>query len=384
MYDKILVRYGELSLKGKNKMTFVRTLARNIKKTCSIDEKDIVVSFDRIYIKYSKDVMDNLQYVFGISSYSGVYVCNSNITDIENTIRKLFNPNSKTFKCISRRSFKNFEMSSIEMNNHFGSFILSNNTNYKVQIKNPDDEFNIEVHKEYTYIFSTKTLGLGGLPVGTAGKVLHLISGGIDSPVAAFEMMKRGVHIEFLSFLTPPHTDQTTMDKVNQIITTLTKYQGASKLYSFNYTDLMNYIGMTSKQGYKIILMRRSFYRIASIIANENNCLGVSNGENLGQVASQTLEAMAVVQTQSTLPVYRPLLTHDKLDIIKKGILINTYNTSIIQASEACELFAPASPATKPSLKIAQYLEEELSNLFALESQGIQENITVSYFKNNS
>lgn len=381
MYDKILIRYGELSLKGKNKMTFIRTLAKNIKKACLVDEKDIVVSFDRIYIKYSKDVMDNLQYVFGISSYSGVYVCDSNIASIENTIKKLFNPKSKTFKCISRRSFKDFEMSSIEMNNHFGSFILSNNTNYKVQIKKPDDEFNIEVHKEYTYIFSKKILGLGGLPVGTAGKVLHLISGGIDSPVASFEMMKRGVHVEFLSFLTPPHTDQTTMDKVNQIITTLTKYQGTSKLYSFNYTDLMNYIGMTSKQGYKIILMRRSFYRIASIIANENNCLGISNGENLGQVASQTLEAMSVVQTQSTLPVYRPLLTHDKLDIIKKGILINTYNTSIIQANEACELFAPASPATKPSLKIAQQLESELSNIFQLENKGIQENITISYFK---
>ncbi len=380
MYNKILVRYGELSLKGKNKMTFIRTLARNIKKTCNIKEEDVVVSFDRIYLNYSMETMENLKYVFGISSFSGVYVCKSNVADIEDTLKKLFNPDSKTFKCISRRSFKDFEMSSMEMNNYFGSFILKN-TNYKVQIKNPDDEFNIEVHKEYTYIFSNKIPGLGGLPVGTAGRVIHLISGGIDSPVAAFEMMKRGVRVDFLSFLTPPHTDAKTMEKVDQIIATLTQYQGSSKLYSFNYTDLMNYIGLTSKQSYKIILMRRSFYRIASILASENDYLGISNGENLGQVASQTLEAMSVVQTQAQIPVYRPLLTYDKLEIIKKGIAINTYNTSIIKASEACELFAPANPATKPSVKIAENLEEELSHLIAMEEQGLLEKIEIKYFK---
>lgn len=380
MYNKILVRYGELSLKGKNKMTFIRTLARNIKKTCSIKEEDITVSFDRIYLNYSEETMKNLNYVFGISSYSGVYVCDSNIKDIEITLKKLFNKDSRTFKCIARRSFKDFEMSSIEMNNYFGSYVL-NNSNYKVQIKNPDDEFNIEVHKEYTYIFSNKIPGLGGLPVGTAGRVIHLISGGIDSPVAAFEMMKRGVHVDFLSFLTPPHTDKKTMEKVDTIIQNLTKYQGSSKLYSFNYTDLMNYIGMTSKQAYKIILMRRSFYRIASILAEDNGCLGISNGENLGQVASQTLEAMMVVQTQAKFPVYRPLLTYDKLDIIKKGILINTYNTSIIKANEACELFAPASPATKPSIKIVEFLEEELNNLLNLEENSILNKIELKYFK---
>ena len=380
MYNKILVRYGELSLKGKNKMTFIRTLARNIKKTCSIKEEDITVSFDRIYLNYSEETMKNLNYVFGISSYSGVYVCDSNIKDIEITLKKLFNKDSRTFKCIARRSFKDFEMSSIEMNNYFGSYVL-NNSNYKVQIKNPDDEFNIEVHKEYTYIFSNKIPGLGGLPVGTAGRVIHLISGGIDSPVAAIEMMKRGVHVDFLSFLTPPHTDKKTMEKVDTIIQNLTKYQGSSKLYSFNYTDLMNYIGMTSKQAYKIILMRRSFYRIASILAEDNGCLGISNGENLGQVASQTLEAMMVVQTQAKFPVYRPLLTYDKLDIIKKGILINTYNTSIIKANEACELFAPASPATKPSIKIVEFLEEELNNLLNLEENSILNKIELKYFK---
>ncbi|MGL5205145.1 MAG: tRNA sulfurtransferase, partial [Metamycoplasmataceae bacterium] len=214
MYNKILVRYGELSLKGKNKMSFVRTLARNIKKICSINDNDIIVSFDRIYINYSEEIMNNLKYVFGISSYSRVYVCNSVVSEIENTIKKLINSENKTFKCISRRSYKEFKMTSIEMNNYFGSFIIKN-SNYKVQIKNPDIEFNIEVHKEFTYVFSDRVIGLGGLPVGTAGKVLHLISGGIDSPVAAFEMMKRGVTIEFLSFLTPPHTDQKTMEKVD-------------------------------------------------------------------------------------------------------------------------------------------------------------------------
>ncbi|MGL5204889.1 MAG: tRNA uracil 4-sulfurtransferase ThiI, partial [Metamycoplasmataceae bacterium] len=271
-----------------------------------------------------------------------------------------------------------FKMTSIEMNNYFGSFIIKN-SNYKVQIKNPDIEFNIEVHKEFTYVFSDKVIGLGGLPVGTAGKVLHLISGGIDSPVAAFEMMKRGVIVEFLSFLTPPHTDQKTMEKVDKIIKTLSKYQGTSKLYSFNYTDLMNYIGLTSKQAYKIVLMRRSFYRIASIIASENNCLGISNGENLGQVASQTLEAMNVVQSQAKLPVYRPLLTYDKLEIIKKGIDIQTYDISIMRANEACELFAPASPTTKPNMKVVQLLENELYDLDRLENEGIIKNIDIKY-----
>ena len=383
-YEKILIRFGELSLKGNNKMTFVRKLASNISKICNVDLKHIDIMIDRIFIPYSIENLNNLNYVFGISSYSPVFQLNSNLDEIEKLIQKIDFAPHKNFKINSRRKWKDFSLSSLDLNIHLGNFVLKNNKHLTVKVKDPDIEVNIEIHKNFSYIFWEKIKGLGGLPVGVSGKTIHLLSGGIDSPVAALEMIKRGVQVDFLAFISPPHTDETTIKKLKLIVDLITKYQIKSTLYLFNYTEIMNYIGLTSNQKYKIVLMRRSFYRIASSIALKTHCLGISNGENLAQVASQTMEAIHVIHNQSLFPVYQPLLTLDKIEIISKSEKFNLFPISTIKACETCELFAPNHPATKPSIDVAQALEEELDFLQGLEEKAINNNIERLFFKINS
>ena len=383
-YEKILIRFGELSLKGNNKMTFVRKLASNISKICNVDLKHIDIMIDRIFIPYSIENLNNLNYVFGISSYSPVFQLNSNLDEIEKLIQKIDFAPHKNFKINSRRKWKDFSLSSLDLNIHLGNFVLKNNKHLIVKVKDPDIEVNIEIHKNFSYIFWEKIKGLGGLPVGVSGKTIHLLSGGIDSPVAALEMIKRGVQVDFLAFISPPHTDETTIKKLKLIVDLITKYQIKSTLYLFNYTEIMNYIGLTSNQKYKIVLMRRSFYRIASTIALKTHCLGISNGENLAQVASQTMEAIHVIHNQSLFPVYQPLLTLDKIEIISKSEKFNLFPISTIKACETCELFAPNHPATKPSIDVAQALEEELDLLQGLEEKAINNNIERLFFKINS
>ena len=381
MYDKILIRFGELSLKGKNKMFFINKLVTNIQNICNIKFENIDIQIDRIFIPFSEENLNSLNYVFGISSFSPVIKAETNLDVLKNIIFNLELDQYSSFKMNCRRKWKNFHMDSLELNNYFGSIILKNFAKLKVDVKNPDIELNIEIHKDYSYIFWKKYIGLGGLPVGSSGKALHLLSGGIDSPVAAFEMMKRGVKLYFLSFISPPHTDEMTIKKIKLIIEELNKYQSKSTLFLFNYTDLMNYIGLVSNQAYKIVLMRRSFYRIATVIANENNCLAISNGENLGQVASQTMEAMKTIHSQTNLPVFQPLLTKDKLETIKQSEKLNLFNISIIKACETCELFAPNNPATKPTETNASNLELELDMLLELEKKSIENNIEKLHFK---
>ncbi|MBD5423272.1 MAG: tRNA 4-thiouridine(8) synthase ThiI [Mycoplasma sp.] len=384
MFEKILIRFGELSLKGKNKMNFVNKLVQNIKHICLLKHSDIDIQIDRLFIPYSEDNMNNLNYVFGISSFSSVIKTTSTLESIEKTLLCLDLDKYSFFKVNCRRKWKEFNMNSLELNNHLGSLLLNKNSNLSVKVKDPDIEINVEIHKDYSYIFWNKIDGLGGLPVGISGKTIHLLSGGIDSPVAALEMIKRGVKVDFLAFISPPHTDELTVKKLKLIVEEITKYQITSKLYLFNYTDLMNYIGLTSNQGYKIILMRRSFYRIAETIASWTNCLGISNGENLGQVASQTLESMKIIHSQTSLPVYQPLLTNDKIETIRKSEKFNLFPISIIKACETCELFAPTKPVTKPHEEMAIKLENELDMLSELEEKSIQNNIEKIIFKNNS
>jgi len=215
-------------------------------------------------------------------------------------------------------------------------------------------------------------MGLGGMPMNTSGQTLHLLSGGIDSPVAANLLQKRGLKVSFLNFITPPHTDKTTEYKINEIVKILTKYQGDSTLYQINYTKIMNYLSLVENQKYKITLMRRSFYRIASIIAKQNNIMVLSNGESLAQVASQTLESICNISSVTNLQIFRPLLTNDKNETILISEKIGTYNISIIKACETCELFAPKNPITKPKINVIENLEKSLIEIENLESEAIK------------
>ncbi len=367
MYETILIRFGELSTKGKNKMSFVRKLEKNIKKLMGVEPE---VLFDRMFLKYSEDNMEGLQRIFGISSYSPVMSVDTDMESIKAaalTLAQKFS-DAKTFKIAAKRHWKKFDKTSQELNGLLGGYILEN-TDLTVNVKKPDLKIEVEVRNGKSYVFCERVQGLGGYPVGINGKVLHLISGGIDSPVAAFELMKRGLHVDYLSFITPPFTDNKTREKITEIVNLLNKYQGKSYIYRLTYTDLMHTIGLTSKQSYKITLMRRSFYRIASKIAQSRGFLAIANGENIGQVASQTLESIHTIQEQATLPVLRPILTADKIETINKGIQIGTYEISIVQASETCELFAPKAPVTKPTPETAYKLEEEFGNLLELEDK---------------
>lgn len=377
MYSHILLRFGELSTKGKNKMAFVRLLGKNIKKLMNVKPR---IEFDRMFLLFSEENIKGLQNIFGLQSYSPVVTTQTNEESIKKTILELIsNKKGSTFKVNVKRHWKGYEGSSMDIEASLGGFILEN-TNYKVDVRNPDFKVEIEIREDFTYVFFERIKGLGGYPVGINGKVLHTMSGGIDSPVAAFEMMKRGIHIDYFNFITPPHTDEKTKDKVNRLIQLLIKYQGEAILFRSDYTDLMNYIGLTSNQAFKITLMRRSFYRIVSKIAHEHGYLGISNGENIGQVASQTLESMNVIQNQATLPIYRPILTADKLETITKGEKIGTYLISIEKAEEACELFAPKKPVIKPKIWEVKKLELELDQLKELEEKNINFNIEIQKF----
>lgn len=376
MYNKILIRYGELTLKGKNRDNFVNKLAKNIK---IITGEKPEIEYDRMFLSYNKNNMEKLKYVFGIISFSPILQCNNDINEIQETAMKLVKPDDKTFKISARRNNKNFELKSNEINNKVGAFVLKNIT-IKVDVHNPDCNINIEVRKNKTYIFREFYDALGGLPVGSSGEVLHLISGGIDSPVAAFELMKRGLKVSYLSFITPPQTDEKTVQKIKKIVTFLNKYQGESKLYFANYSKVMNYIAFVSNESYKINLMRRSFYRIASIIASENKIIALSNGENLGQVASQTLESLSTINEATNLLVLRPLLTNDKIETIEIAKQIGTYNISIEKAKESCELFAPKKPVTKPNLETSKLLEIELKDLLKLENDVLKNQLKTLKF----
>ncbi|NQZ65711.1 MAG: tRNA 4-thiouridine(8) synthase ThiI [Mycoplasmatales bacterium] len=377
MYSDILIRFGELSTKGKNKMRFVRYLGKNIKRLMEVKP---LIEFDRMYLPFSEENISGLKNIFGIHSFSPVVKTATNEDEIKNTILKLIeNKNGKTFKVVVKRHWKGYNDSSMGFASKLGDFILEN-SNYKVDVKNPDFRVEIEIRENFTYVFIDRINGLGGYPTGINGKVLHAISGGIDSPVAAFEMMKRGIHVDYINFVTPPFTDDITNKKIDKLLNLLVKYQGETKLYRSNYTDLMNYIGLVSKPSFKIILMRRSFYRIISQIAKDENYLGISNGENLGQVASQTLESMRVIQNVAKLPIYRPLITADKLETVDKAEKIGTYKISIERANETCELFAPKNPVIKPKIWEAEKLEKELEELERFETLNIKENIQINKF----
>ncbi|AAZ43914.2 tRNA uracil 4-sulfurtransferase ThiI [Mycoplasmopsis synoviae] len=363
MYKKILIRYGELVLKGKNRTTFIKQLGSNIKEILNTEYE---MEFDRMYIPYSEENLKNLKYVFGISSFSPVIETNKNLEDIQSAITKLINKNASTFKIAARRNDKSFELNSDQLNNLLGGFVLKN-SHLKVNVKNPDQIFNIEIRKNSVYVFDKSINGIGGIPVGISGKVLHLISGGFDSPVAAYLLMKRGFKVDFLTFVTPPQTDETTIDKIKNLTKVLSRYQKESNLYVCDFSLISSYIEFTEFKSFKIILMRRSFYRIASELAKQNEILMISNGENLAQVASQTNESMAVIGSSIKNEILRPLLTYDKNEIINLSKVIETHDISILKSKEACELFAPKNPVTKPTEAKTLRIESKLDELKTYE-----------------
>ncbi len=362
--DKIiLIKYGELTTKKDNRNLFVNILYNNVKDKLS--KYDVKIKKDRVrmFIESANDDIDkiaeDLKEVFGIHRIVICEKVNTNIDEIKELVLKTFKEKDiKTFKIETKRSDKDFPYHSMEINNILGGLILKNIPNIKVDVHNPEYLLKIEIRKDYTYIYTKELSGIGGYPVGVQGKGLVMLSGGIDSPVSAYLAMKRGIKIECIYFESPPHTSLQAKNKVIKLVQTLTKYQKDIKLHIINFTAMQELIYSKMDPTYMITIMRRMMYRISESIAKRNKDLIIINGESVGQVASQTLNSMKVINSVTNYPILRPVACLDKLEIIALAKKIGTYETSILPYEDCCTIFVPKHPVINPKLERAVFLEE--------------------------
>lgn len=387
IYSEIMIRYGELTLKKKNRKDFVDCLFNNLKNAfLDMPSLSFEKQYDRMYIHLNDEdydeILRRLKYISGISSYSLVSKVEKNIDLIKDSvlamIKDKYDPNWHTFKVVASRSDKSFNMISDEINRDVATAILRN-TDLKVDVHNPDLKIKIEVRLDACYIYITKYEGLKGFPLGSGGKGLLMISGGIDSPVAGFLMMKKGVKIEAIHFSSPPYTSDMAVFKVKTLLKELAKIQGQIKFYNIPFTDLQVKIYECCDESYAITIMRRMMYRIADFVARKDNCLCIINGESVGQVASQTLNSMQVINEVTNNVIIRPLTIMDKNDIIKIATEINTYATSILPYEDCCTIFDPKNPTTKPRLDKCIYYESKFD--FTTMIKECIEKATVEYIK---
>lgn len=362
-YDTVLIRYGELSTKGKNRKDFIRKLDQNIRHML----KDFPAltyqrTFDRIYIRLNGEdpekIRELLSKVSGISSFSFTEKVPSDLNAIEEACLRIASESGKhTFKIITKRHDKTFPLNSDGINRAVAGEILKA-TDLKVDVHEPELEIRIEVHSDFTYLTSEKIPGAGGYPAGINGKVLLMLSGGIDSPVAAYELMKRGLDVEAVHFASPPYTSENARQKVLDLAGMVSVYnQLRMRVHIVEFTDLQLEIYKAAGDPYAVTLMRRMMFRIAELIAREEGCLALATGESVGQVASQTLESIACINEVISMPVLRPLICVDKVDIIDLARKIGTYETSILPYEDCCTIFDPKNPVTKPTSKKASFYE---------------------------
>ena len=365
-YKYVVIRYGEIGTKGKNKKDFIKCLYNNIKNSLKKNRNlRFMNRYDRLYVELNgedpKSVYQSLDMISGISSYSPCYFANRNIEDLKEGIKEIIKDmDFKTFKVDSKRADKTFEIESMEVNRIIAGVILRNKE-VKVDVHDPEVKFNIEIRGEGIYMYYEKYKGLGGYPLGVGGKALVLLSGGIDSPVACFEMMKRGVTIECIHFASFPYTSKAAEEKVFDLARKLNVLQANIKLHMIPFTKLQEAIYEHVDESYAITIMRRMMYRISELVARRNNCLALVSGESVGQVASQTLNSMQVINEVTSFPMIRPLACFDKLEIIDIAKKIDTYEISIRPFEDCCTIFTPKNPVTKPSLEAAINYENKFN-----------------------
>lgn len=380
MYDYLVIRYGELGTKGKNKKLFIKCLYENIKDILK-NEYEVINHYERIYVKLNEgkyeNIISSLKFVSGISSFSPAYFT---LNDKDKIIKKIGEivkkENYKTFKVSTRRVDKDFPVRSMDFNKLVATEVLKN-TDMKVDVHNPNMHIEIEIRKEGAYIFFKRYPGIGGFPLGMGGKALLLLSGGLDSPVAAFEMMKKGVKIEAIHFYSPPYTSELSKQKVIDLVKALNSIQARIKLYIVPFTKLQESIYEHIDQTYAITIMRRMMVRIAEKVAKNTHNLALVTGESIGQVASQTLESMSVINEVTNMPIIRPLATMDKVDIINTAKMIKTYDISIRPYEDCCTIFNPKNPVIKPRLQTSlkheskfdyqSLIDEAIANIEVLE-----------------
>ncbi len=377
MQKLILIKYGELTTKKGNRNQFINKLNENIKKMINVK---IIKKRDRMYILTNDvdSVSKKLQKVFGLQGIVIAYQVNTNSEDIKKGVLEVLkNTNFKTFKVETKRANKNFEIKSMEFNNIIGSLVLKN-FDCKVDVHNPDIVVHIEI-REDTYIYLNEIKGSGGYPVGIQGKGILMLSGGIDSPVAGYLALKRGIDIDCLYFDSPPHTSLEAKNKVIKLASILNEYSGNIRLLVVPFTKLQEEIYKKVPSEYNITILRRMMYRIATNIDKKYKV--VINGESIGQVASQTLTSINVINSVTNFPIIRPVACLDKLEIIDIAKKIGTYETSILPFEDCCTIFVPKHPVINP--KLEKCLEYEQFNYQQLIKECIDNIEIITNFNND-
>jgi thiamine biosynthesis protein ThiI len=367
-WNVILIRYGELSLKGRNQKIFEDRLIRNIReKLKDYESVRVTREHGRLFVELgehpAEPIMELLKDVFGIVSFSPAIRINSQIEEMEQTAANIFSsyPDVSTFKVESRRADKRFPIRTSEINPRIGSYILDHFPHAKVDVHHPELEIKVEVRIKGTYIYGKETAGVGGLPVGTSGKVLLMLSGGIDSPVAGYLALKRGVELHAIHFHSHPFTSERAKQKVLDLSKTLTRFGGKIRLYVVPFTHVQTEIRKHCYENYSITIMRRMMLRIAEKVAEQYDLKALFTGESLGQVASQTLESLQAINDVTTMPILRPLISMDKTEIMQIAKKIGTYETSILPYEDCCTVFVPEQPKTKPTIKVCEREEQKMA-----------------------
>lgn len=374
MYQSFLIKYAEIAIKGKNRHLFEDALVSQICHTLrEVDgEFNVRKEQGRIYVEAEsefdyEETVEALQHVFGIVGICPVIMAQDEGFDalaqmVVAHVKEVYGDKSLTFKVDARRARKNYPMTSMEINAELGGRILDACPNMSVDVHDPDVMVHVEIRNQIN-IYSSEIPGPGGMPVGTNGKAMLLLSGGIDSPVAGYMIAKRGVSIDATYFHAPPYTSERAKQKVVDLAKLVAKYSGPINLHIVNFTDIQLAIYEKCPHDELTIIMRRYMMKIAEHFAKENKCLGLITGESIGQVASQTMQSLAATNEVCTLPVYRPLIGFDKQEIIEISEKIDTYETSILPFEDCCTIFVAKHPVTKPNLNVIKHSEQKLNDV---------------------
>ncbi|HEO8386592.1 TPA: tRNA uracil 4-sulfurtransferase ThiI, partial [Streptococcus agalactiae] len=367
-YSEIMIRYGELSTKKKNRMRFINKLKNNMEHVLSI-YPDVSVKTDRdrghVYLNGTDyhEVAESLKEIFGIQAFSPSFKVEKNVDTLVKAVQEIMTSIYKdgmTFKITAKRSDHSFELDSRALNHTLGDAVFSVLPNIKAQMKQPDINLKVEIRDEAAYISYEDIRGAGGLPVGTSGKGMLMLSGGIDSPVAGYLALKRGVDIEAVHFASPPYTSPGALKKAHDLTRKLTKFGGNIQFIEVPFTEIQEEIKEKAPEAYLMTLTRRFMMRITDRIRENRNGLVIINGESLGQVASQTLESMQAINAVTATPIIRPVVTMDKLEIIDIAQKIDTFDISIQPFEDCCTIFAPDRPKTNPKIKNTEQYEKRM------------------------
>lgn len=367
-YSEIMIRYGELSTKKKNRMRFINKLKNNMEHVLSI-YPDVSVKTDRdrghVYLNGTDyhEVAESLKEIFGIQAFSPSFKVEKNVDTLVKAVQEIMTSVYKdgmTFKITAKRSDHSFELDSRALNHTLGDAVFSVLPNIKAQMKQPDINLKVEIRDEAAYISYEDIRGAGGLPVGTSGKGMLMLSGGIDSPVAGYLALKRGVDIEAVHFASPPYTSPGALKKAHDLTRKLTKFGGNIQFIEVPFTEIQEEIKAKAPEAYLMTLTRRFMMRITDRIREDRNGLVIINGESLGQVASQTLESMQAINAVTATPIIRPVVTMDKLEIIDIAQKIDTFDISIRPFEDCCTIFAPDRPKTNPKIKNTEQYEKRM------------------------